>query len=119
VRNPIAFTEALAPTYTDGIIVLRRGKIVLERYFAEGAAQRPHVAFSVTKSFVGTLAAMLAAEGKLDPEAAVTKYVPELKDSAYGDATVRQVMDMTIGVKFRKTTQTRRLWCSTTRARAV
>lgn len=100
MRNPIAFTEALALTYTDGIIVLRKGKIVLKRYFAEGAAQRPHVAFSVTKSFVGTLAAMLAAEGKLDPEAAVTKYVPELKDSAYGDATVRQVMDMTIGVKF-------------------
>ncbi|MBN8980450.1 MAG: serine hydrolase, partial [Rhizobiales bacterium] len=41
-----------------------------------------------------------AAEGKLDPNALVTKYVPELKDTAYGDATVRQVMDMTIGVKF-------------------
>ena len=98
--KPITFTEALALTYTDGILVLHKGKIVFEKYFGEGAAQRPHVAFSVTKSFVGTLAAMLAAEGKLDPEAAVTKYVPELKDTAYGDATVRQVMDMTIGVKF-------------------
>src|SRR6478752_3454956 len=39
-------------------------------------------------------------KGKLDPEALVVKYVPELKDSAYGDATVRQVMDMTIGVKY-------------------
>jgi CubicO group peptidase (beta-lactamase class C family) len=98
--KPITFTEALALTYTDGILVLHKGKIVFEKYFGEGAAQRPHIAFSVTKSFVGTLAAMLAAEGKLDPQAAVTKYVPELKDSAYGDATVRQVMDMTIGVKF-------------------
>ncbi|MCZ7162489.1 hypothetical protein NK276_23945 [Salmonella enterica] len=26
--------------------------------------------------------------------------MPELADTAYGDATVRQVMDMTIGVKF-------------------
>jgi CubicO group peptidase (beta-lactamase class C family) len=98
--KPITFTEALALTYTDGILVLHKGKIVFEKYFGEGAAQRPHVAFSVTKSFVGTLAAVLAAEGKLDPQAAVTKYVPELKDTAYGDATVRQVMDMTIGVKF-------------------
>jgi len=30
----------------------------------------------------------------------VTRYVPELKETAYGDATVRQVMDMTIGVKY-------------------
>jgi CubicO group peptidase (beta-lactamase class C family) len=30
----------------------------------------------------------------------VTKYIPELKDSAYADATVRQVMDMTIGVQY-------------------
>ena len=39
-------------------------------------------------------------QGKLDPEALVAKYVPEPEDSAYGDATVRQVMDMTIGVKY-------------------
>lgn len=96
----ITFNDALGLTYTDGILVLHKGQVVYEKYLGEGAAQRPHIAFSVTKSFVGTLAAMLAAEGKLDPTAPVTKYVPELKDTAYGDATVRQVMDMTIGVKF-------------------
>jgi hypothetical protein len=61
---------------------------------------KPHSAFSVTKSFVGTLAAMLAAEGVIDPAAPVTRYLPEMKNTAYGDATVRQVMDMTIGAKF-------------------
>jgi CubicO group peptidase (beta-lactamase class C family) len=96
----ITFRDALQLTYTDGIVVLHKGKIVYETYFGEGSAQRPHLAFSVTKSFVGTLAAMLAANGKLDPASPVTKYVPELKDTAYGDATVREVMDMTIGVKF-------------------
>ncbi|MBI3699412.1 MAG: serine hydrolase [Afipia sp.] len=96
----VSFADALGLTYTDGILVLHRGRVVYEKYFGEGAADRPHIAFSVTKSFVGTLASMLAAEGKLDPNAQVTKYVPELKDTAYGDATVRQVMDMTIGVKF-------------------
>lgn len=98
--KPITFNDALQLTYTDGILVLHKGKVVYEKYLGEGDAQRPHIAFSVTKSFVGTLAAVLAANGKLDPAAPVTKYVPELKDSAYGDATVRQVMDMTIGVKF-------------------
>jgi hypothetical protein len=96
----VTFNDALALTFTDGILVLHKGEIVFEKYFGAGSPQRPHIAFSVTKSFVGTLAAMLAAEGKLDPAAPVTRYVPELKDSAYGDATVRQVMDMTIGVRF-------------------
>lgn len=96
----ITLTEALALTYTDGFLVLHDGKVVYEKYFGALTEPRPHIAFSVTKSFVGTLAAMLVADGKLDPAALVTKYVPELKDSAYGDATVRQVMDMTIGVKF-------------------
>ncbi|MBQ8106947.1 MAG: serine hydrolase [Afipia sp.] len=96
----ITFNDAMQLTYTDGIVVLHKGKIIYEKYFGEGSPQLPHIAFSVTKSFVGTLAAVLAANGKLDPAAPVTKYVPELKDTAYGDATVRQVMDMTIGVKF-------------------
>jgi CubicO group peptidase (beta-lactamase class C family) len=96
----ITFGDMPALTYADGLLVLHKGKIVYEKYFGAGDAYRPHIAFSVTKSFVGTLAATLAAQGKLDPEARVVKYVPELKDSAYGDSTVRQVMDMTIGVKY-------------------
>ena len=96
----ITFGDMPALTYTDGLLVLHKGRIIYEKYFGAGDAYRPHIAFSVTKSFVGTLAATLAAQGKLDPEALVVKYVPELKDSAYGDATVRQVMDMTVGVKY-------------------
>jgi CubicO group peptidase (beta-lactamase class C family) len=46
---------------------------------------------------------MLAAEGVVDPSAPVTRYLPEMQATAYGDATVRQVMDMTIGVKYSET----------------
>jgi CubicO group peptidase (beta-lactamase class C family) len=94
------FAEALKLTYTDGILVMHKGKVVYERYFGALDAHTQHIAMSVTKSFVGTLAAMLVADGKLDPSAPVTQYVPELKGSAYGDATVHQVMDMTVGVHY-------------------
>jgi CubicO group peptidase (beta-lactamase class C family) len=43
---------------------------------------------------------MLVAEGKLDENAKVAHLVPELKDSAFGDATVRQVLDMRTGLKY-------------------
>jgi CubicO group peptidase (beta-lactamase class C family) len=97
---PMNFDEALQKTYADGIVVLHKGKIVYERYFGAGAPHRPHAAFSLTKSFVGTLATMLIIEGKLDPTALVTKYVPELQSSAYGHATVRQAMDMLVNAKY-------------------
>jgi len=99
-EQTLNFAQMISGTYTDGILVMHRGKVVYEKYFGALTPERPHIAMSVTKSFVGTLAAILADEGKLDPAAPVTRYIPELKDSAYGDATVRQVMDMTVGVHY-------------------
>jgi CubicO group peptidase (beta-lactamase class C family) len=43
---------------------------------------------------------MLVAEGTLDETARVGALIPELKDSAFGDATVRQVMDMTTALDY-------------------
>ena len=94
------FGQMITRTYTDGILVLHRGSVVYEKYAGALTPERPHLAMSVTKSFVGTLAAILAVEGQLDTAAPVTRYLPEMKDTAYGDATVRQVMDMTVGVRY-------------------
>lgn len=96
----MTWAQSLEANYTDAIVVLHKGRIVYERYSGVMKPRQPHMAMSVTKSFFGTLGAMLVAEGKLDANALVSKYIPELKDSAYGDATVRQVLDMTIGVKY-------------------
>ncbi len=98
--KPMTFADSLPLNYTDGIVILHRGRIVYERYFGGLSAQGKHAAMSVTKSFTGTLASILVSQGKLDPSKMVTDYVPELKDSAFGDATVRQVMDMTTALKF-------------------
>lgn len=98
-----SWADMLNRTYTDSVLVLHKGHIVYEKYFGISNAHLPHIAMSVTKSFIGTLAATLVAEGTLDPAALVTHYVPELKESAYGDATVRQVMDMTIAVQYSET----------------
>ena len=92
--------ESLEANYTDGIVVLHRGRIVYERYFGALTPDSQHIAFSVTKSFFGTVAAALIAEGKLNAKATVASYLPELTSSGFADATVEQVLDMTTGVKF-------------------
>ena len=96
----MTWEQSLDANYTDGIVVLHRGRIVYERYLGALAPEGQHIAFSITKSFFGTIAAMLIEEGRLDDQALVTRYLPELKDSAFGDATVRQVLDMTTAMKF-------------------
>ena len=99
-NKTMTWVDALASNYTDAILVLHKGRIVYERYFGVITPHTRHIAMSVTKSVFGTLAETLVVEGKLDPAAPVTQYIPELKDSGYAGVTVRQVMDMTTGIKF-------------------
>jgi CubicO group peptidase (beta-lactamase class C family) len=96
----MTWAQSLAANYTDGIVVLHKGRVVYERYFGALRPQGQHIAMSVTKSFFGTIGAMLVADGTLDANALASRYVPELKDSAFGDATVRQLLDMTTGLQY-------------------
>src|SRR5262245_18494492 len=98
--DTLTWAESLLANYTDGIVILHRGTIVYERYFGVLDAHTPHIAFSVTKSFVATVAAMLVREGIIDAQAAVSQYLPELEKSGYADATIRQLLDMTTGLRF-------------------
>jgi CubicO group peptidase (beta-lactamase class C family) len=98
--RPMTFARMLEETYADGIAVLHRGKLIYERYFGALKPHKPHISMSVTKSCTGTLAGILVAEGKIDPQAPVIDYVPELKASAFGDARVHEAMDMTTGLEY-------------------
>lgn len=56
--------------------------------------------FSVTKSFTGTLLLMLMEQGRIDASKAVVEYLPELRDTAFADATVQQVLNMTNSIAY-------------------
>lgn len=92
--------ESLAANYTDGILILHKGRIVYERYFGSLNESGKHAAMSMTKSMTGLVAEILVAEEKLDDTALIATIIPELKESAFGNATVRQVMDMTTALDF-------------------
>ena len=98
--DEMTWEESLPVNYTDAIIVLHRGQVVFERYRHLMDETKVHAAMSCTKSYVGTLASILAAEGKLDTAAMVTDYIPELEGSAFATATVRELMDMTTSLDY-------------------
>jgi CubicO group peptidase (beta-lactamase class C family) len=99
-ETELTWEQSLAANFTDAILVLHKGKIAYERYFGVTRPDSTHIVWSVTKSFVGTLAEMLVHEGKLDPVAPVGELLPELAGSGFGNATLRQVMDMTTNIAF-------------------
>ncbi len=94
------FDDMVEMSYTDGIVVLHKGKIIYERYLNGMQPHSLHAWASCSKSMTGILAALLMHEGLFDPEALISEYLPEMKDSGFGDATVRQALDMTTGVRF-------------------
>jgi CubicO group peptidase (beta-lactamase class C family) len=99
-NNPMTWAESLAANFTDGILVLHRGHVIYERYFGVLDSATQHLAFSVTKSFVATIAGIVAAEGALDDRATVASYLPELKHGGFADATVAHLLDMTTGANY-------------------
>src|SRR5258708_35398730 len=96
----LTWADSLSQTYTDGIIVLHRGVRVYERYFGALQPQRPHTCFSITKSYAATLAATLLHERTLDEDKTVAYYLPEMAGTAYEDATLREVLDIQVGVEY-------------------
>ncbi|MCR4412752.1 MAG: beta-lactamase family protein, partial [Thermoguttaceae bacterium] len=92
--------ELLKLSFTDAFLVLHNGAIVTEQYFSGMTPETPHSLASVSKSIsIGVLANVLA-EGRIQEDADVSDYIPELAGSGYRGATVRQLMDMQSGVKY-------------------
>ena len=98
--EPMTWEESLYANYTDGMLIMHKGKVVYERYFGCLKEDGKHAAMSMTKSVTGLLAQILVTEGKLDETKLVRDIIPEIGSSAFASATVREVMDMTTGVKY-------------------
>lgn len=97
---PITWEASLYANYTDGMLIIHKGRVAYERYFGCLKEDGKHAIMSMTKSITGLLAQMLVAEGVLDDKRLVRDIIPEIGSSAFASATVRQVMDMTTGVKY-------------------
>ncbi len=90
----------LESAYTDGFIVLHDGNVVFERYYNDQLPSQQHLMFSVTKSFTGTMMLMLIERGRVDADATVARYLPELSETAFGDATIQHMLDMTNSIHY-------------------
>jgi CubicO group peptidase (beta-lactamase class C family) len=84
-----------------GILVLQNGKIRLERYGLGFSGAARWTSQSVAKSVTSTLVGAAIKDGYIKSiDDLVTKYIPDLKGSAYDKVTIRHLLTMTTGVKW-------------------
>lgn len=104
IRRPdggnVRFGDWLDETFTDGLAVMKDGRFLSALYPGDFGPGRPHIVFSVSKSITAIVTGVLAGKGLIDPGWPVTRLIPEAKGCAYGDATIRHVLDMTVSVEF-------------------
>jgi len=98
--SKIGFDEVLIQTDTDALVVIHDNKLVYETYRNGMTSRDPHILMSVSKSMLGLIAGTLVERNELRERDLITKYIPELADSAYAEATVRNLLDMRVGVFF-------------------
>jgi CubicO group peptidase (beta-lactamase class C family) len=98
--EPWTLAQMLRGTCVDGIAVLRRGRLVYEKYFRGMQPDTPHLYQSVTKALGSCVAANLVEARSLGLDDELAAMVPELAGSAYGDATLRHLLDMSVGIKY-------------------
>lgn len=85
-------SAGLGKIQSDALVILHKGKLVHESYRNGMTAADPHILMSVSKSMLGLLAGTLVDAWELDPSAPLTEYVPELAETAYAGATVRDAL---------------------------
>lgn len=91
----------MGANHLSGLLVIKDGAIVLERYGLGRTAKDRWTSFSVGKSVTSTLIGAAIKDGFITSlDAEVTDYIPALKGSAYDGVTVRNLLTMTSGVKW-------------------
>lgn len=98
---PAALDDFLTRRSVTGLVALRDGAIVAERYLKGTGAEDLRISWSVAKSFLSALFGILVGQGVIRSiEAPVTDYAPALRGTAYDGVPIRAVLAMSSGVRF-------------------
>lgn len=95
----LSLSDYMARRRTDGLLILKRGEVALERYGIGSGPESCRTSYSIAKSMTSTLVGAAlhdGAIGSLDDRCDL--YLPRLRGSAYEGVTVRSAMRMCSGV---------------------
>ena len=86
---------------TTALVIIKDGTLIFENYYRGTAKDDLRISWSMAKSFASGLYGKAIENGQIKSlDETVETYVPALKGTAYEGATIRNVMNMSSGVKF-------------------
>lgn len=101
ITLPVDVDDWIKARHVTSLIALKGGQVRHESYYLGTGPEDYRISWSMAKSYLSALVGLLLEDGTIssidDP---VVKYAPSLKDSAYKDATLRNVLQMSSGALF-------------------
>lgn len=88
-------------SYTQGFLFIQNDTIQYENYWRGQQEDTKHISWSMAKSYVSALFGIAIEEGYIkNINQTVDEYLPELKGSGYDNVKIKDVLQMSSGVKF-------------------
>ena len=98
--RPQAGSEFLKQSYTDALLITKSGTIVADYYSNNMDLHSPHLTFSVSKSITGIVAGIVLKKFGVQADTKISTIIDGISGGAYADATIRNLLDMTVSVDF-------------------
>jgi hypothetical protein len=96
--------DYLSLNRVSGLLVLKDGKIAIERYELSNNQATRWMSMSVVKSITSTLVGVAIKDGYINSaDDPVTKYLPKLAGSSYEGVTIKNLLQMASGVNWDET----------------
>ncbi|HEY5567824.1 MAG TPA: serine hydrolase domain-containing protein, partial [Gammaproteobacteria bacterium] len=97
----LAAEDLAEGTFTDALLIIKHGRIVHESYLSRATPDTHFMSYSMGKSFNSILVGLALADGSIssvdDP---VTRYMQELRGTAYDGLTLKNLLQMRTGVSW-------------------
>lgn len=94
-------SKYLDSSYTQGFVIIKNDTIQYENYWRGQKEAVKHISWSMAKSYVSALFGIAMEEGYIKSvDQTVDEYLPELKGSGYDGVKIKDVLQMSTGVKF-------------------
>jgi CubicO group peptidase (beta-lactamase class C family) len=97
-NRKVSLRDYVANSALDGFLIVHKGRIVYEQYPHMQAGDL-HLAFSITKAFIGTVIGILEDRKQLDMSKPVEYYLSDFHDTAWAGISIRNVADMASGME--------------------
>ena len=99
-NEEIRLDAFLRKTTVDAFHVSHKGKSIYTWHSDYCSSTTPHIIFSVSKSLTALLIGCVIDEGLLSEETLVSQIIPEAKGGAFEEASVRDLLDMSVSSNF-------------------